>query len=184
MSNSRNSPSLFRRLLREDRGVTAVEFAFLAPLYFGILFFTCQIGLYLYYSASLSYATNSAARQVMTGAVSQIPKLTADIFRTQVLCPALPGMMSCDNIVINVVNVPAGGSFYGLQPPVMDNTKTSFCIGQPGSYIILQVFYAMPVLGISSMLSGAVTYNNVQSTFINSNAVFLNEPYTSSYNGC
>jgi Flp pilus assembly protein TadG len=171
-----NAPRL-TRFAHDVAGVTAVEFGLIAPMFFVLLFMLCQVGLYMYYSASLSYATNGAARQIMTGAVAQTANISAGLFRTQFLCPLLPGAMSCNNVVTNVITVPANGSFYGLPAPQMDNTKTKFNVGNPGCYVILQVYYAMPVVGIPPMLSGAINFNGTPSLFINSNTVFVNEPY-------
>lgn len=172
------------RLIRDADAATAVEFAMLAPIFFGVVLFSLQIGLYFYYSAALSYAANTAARQIMTGAVSATPNLTSTLFRTQYLCPLLPQTVSCASVITNIFTVPANGSFYGLPAPVMDNTQTSFCIGQPGDYVIIQVFYPMPTLGIASMLSGATMVNGTPSDYVNANVVFTNEPYSSSYTGC
>lgn len=181
---SLRKPLRGRRFLRDEAGVTAVEFGLLAPIFFGFVFMIAQVGLYFYNSAALSSATNAAARQIMTGAIANTANMTAATFRSNVLCPLLPGSMSCNNIITNVFTVPANGSFYGIPAPSMDNNLTSFCIGQPGSYVVLQVFYAMPVLGIPSMLPHAAIYNGTPSIYINATSVFANEPFTTGYTGC
>jgi Flp pilus assembly protein TadG len=181
-----------RRFGAAVAGVSAIEFALLLPLFAGLLFMILQVGLYFYYSTYLAYATDVAARQIMTGAVAS-QGLTAAQFRTTYLCPALPGGMSCNNIITNVQVVPAGNNgagwtalttSTGLVTPAMDNTKTSFCIGNAGSLVAVQVFFAMPVLGIPQMLPGASTFNNQSVVFIQASAAIKNEPFTAVNNGC
>ena len=180
------------RFVRDRSGVSVIEFAMLLPLFLGVMFMIAQIGLYFYTSASLYYATAKAARQVMTGSVAN-QSLTADQFRNNVLCPLLPGSMPCSSIVTNVQVVPAGNygagwtaltNANGLNTPPMDNSKTSFCIGSGGSLVALQVYYAMPVLGIPQMLPGATTFNGQSVVFIDATAAWKNEPFTTSYAGC
>jgi Flp pilus assembly protein TadG len=212
-SLSRNVPSKpnsracsVRRLLGDRSGVTVIEFAFLAPLFIGLLFMIAQIGLYFYFSTTLYYVTGKATREILTGAVAS-QGLTAAQYRTQILCPLLPGSMSCNNIITNIQVVPAyggtaSGGFYsltnivanpaspdgytltGLTTPPMNNAKTSFCTGSAGSVIAAQVYYAMPVVGIPEMLTHAATFNGKSVIFIGATSVFKNEPFTSSNNGC
>ena len=184
MSASSHKPTRWRRFLNDAAGVTAVEFGLLAPFFFLFVFGIAQIGLYFYYSAALTYATNAAARKILTGAIANTANITASGFRTNTLCPLLPGTMSCNNIITNIQTVPPNTTFTFNQSPPMDNTQTSFCIGQPGNYIVLQVYYAMPVLGLSWILQNATVFNGTPSVFINANSVFANEPFTTSYSGC
>jgi Flp pilus assembly protein TadG len=168
---------------------TALEFAMVVPVFLVLVIETFQLGLYFYTSASLNYATSEAARQILTGAVGQ-QGLTAAQFLTNVLCPALPGSMSCANVVTNVVNVPeaiAPGGFYsflnanqtGIAPPaVMENSQTSFCPGSTGSYVYLQVYYAMPVLS-PIWMAFAVSWNGGNVHFVSASAAFKNEPFQS-----
>jgi Flp pilus assembly protein TadG len=194
------------RRLHEDRsGATAVEFAFLVPLFIGLVFVIAQVGLYFFNSTSLYYATEKATRQIMTGAVAS-QGLTAAQFRANVLCPLLPLNMSCANVITNIQVVPnsSGGAsyWYGLtnytvttsnpngytltqlNQPTMDNNNTSFCIGSAGAIVATQVYYAMPVLGIPQILSGASTFNGQSVIFLSATSVFKNEPFATSYTGC
>jgi len=195
-----------RRLPGERRAATAVEFAVLLPLFVGLVFMLAQVGLYFYFSTTLYYVTEKATRQILTGGVAN-QNLTAAQFRTQVLCPLLPGAMSCSNIITNIqipppwsgtdsggfyalTNIRYGGSnpsgytMTGLNQPPMNNNNTSFCIGAAGSIVAVQVYYAMPVIGIPQMLTGAVPFNGQSVIFISATSVFKNEPFTTAYTGC
>jgi Flp pilus assembly protein TadG len=189
---------------RVDAGAaTAVEFALLIPVFSALLYVIAQIGLYFYFSASLYNVTEQATRQILVGAVANQGLSAAD-YRTKVLCPLLPFEMSCNNIITNIQVAPSqsSGGFYsltnytadpnnplgytmtGLITPPMDNNKTSYCIGGGGSVVAVQVYYAMPVLGLAWILSGATRYNGQDVIFITASSVFMNEPFTTNYSGC
>jgi len=175
-------------------GVTAIEFAFLAPVVLYLILMTFQVGFYFYCKARLFSATTQAGRQIRTGSVAN-QGLTAAQFRNNLLCPMLPGSMPCSNIVTNSVVIPSGNYGAGWLPalnasrtgpliPPMDNSKTSYCVGVSGSIVALQVFYAMPVIGIPPLLGVATKANNASVIFIQATAVWKNEPFTTSYGGC
>ena len=193
-----------RAFVRRQDGTAATEFATLMPLFAALLFVIAQMGLYFYYSASLYYVTQAASRQILTGSVAN-QNLTAAKFQSQILCPLLPGSMSCSNIITNIQVIPEAsqpGGFYtlmnyvkntsaplgytmsGLAAVPMNNSQTSYCIGTPGGVVAVEVYYAMPVLGVSWFLANATTYNGQSVIFINATAAFKNEPYTTSYAGC
>jgi Flp pilus assembly protein TadG len=191
------------RFARDRRAVTAVEFAILSPIFIWLVFQICQIGLYFFFSASLYRVTEQATRQILLGSVAN-SSLTAAQYRSQILCPMLPSEMSCANIITNIQVAPSysSGGFYsltnyqtsksnplgytltGVTTPPLDNSKTSFCIGSGGSMVAVQVFYAMPVLGLPWMLPGSTMWNGRPSIFIGATSVFKNEPFTTSYKGC
>jgi Flp pilus assembly protein TadG len=172
--------------------VTAVEFAIVLPVLILLIVETLQLGVYFYTSASLDYATNYAARQIMIGAVGT---QTPTAFRANMLCGALPASMSCANVVTNIVNIPEAVSPQGfytyvnapqtalIQPP-MNNTKTFFCPGPAGSYVYAQVYYAMPLFSPIWRAAASVTWNGSVVHFVDAAAVFKNEPFRTPQNGC
>ena len=179
---------------------SAVEFAFVAPIFIAIVLAIAQIGLYFFYTVSLFRATDAAVRQILVGTAANTTQIvngssttiTGAYFRTKILCPLLPGGMSCSNIIDNIQVVPA--SFASLeiaagtglqQPATMNNANTAFCIGGTGTTVAVQIFYAMPVLGLS-WLTSTQTFNGQNVVFISATAVFKNEPFsvTSGFGGC
>lgn len=153
-----------------------------------------QLGLYLYVSAALDYATSRAMRQVRTGSASS-SSLTAAQFRTNILCPLLPSMMSCSNIVTNIQTVAQAASpngFYtfvnsnqsGILPPTMDNSQTAFCTGSTGSVVYAQIYYAMPLLFLSMFNLPSATWNGQSVYFVGSYAAFKNEPFQGGVGSC
>jgi Flp pilus assembly protein TadG len=190
---SRRGFSLLR-FARDRAGVSAIEFAMVAPVLILLIVETLQAGFYFYTSASLNHATQYAARQVLVGAVEQ-QGLTAAQFRNQILCPQLPATMSCGNVITNIVNVPEGTSpngFYafvnadqtGVTPPNMNNNQTSFCPGSTGSYIYIQVYYAMPLISPIWLAAGSTSWNGSSVHFVSSYAAFKNEPFSGGQASC
>jgi Flp pilus assembly protein TadG len=195
-----------RRLVRERSGLAAVEFAVLLPMFAYLILMISQVGLYFYFSTTLYYVTDAATRQILTGSVASLGFTQAQ-YQNQILCPLLPGSMSCNNVITNIQVVPpwsgaTSGGFYsltnivtnpsspegytmtGLTTPSMNNSLTSFCIGTAGSIIIAQVYYAMPVIGIPAMLTNASTFNGRSVIFISATSVFKNEPFAAITSSC
>jgi Flp pilus assembly protein TadG len=183
------------RLLTQHSASAAVDFAMVVPAFLLLVVETMQIGVYFYTLASLDHATNAAARQIMTGAVYSAG-LTAAQFRTQILCPLLPGSMSCSSIVTNIQNVPEAVSpagFYtyvnasatAVITPAMNNNLTSFCPGISSSNLYVQVYYAMPVISPIWYAVASVNWNGNTVHFVSAAAAFKNEPFqSSSQPGC
>jgi Flp pilus assembly protein TadG len=90
-----------RGFLKERKAVAAVEFAFVGPVLLFIIFEIFQSALFVYNSSSLNYATQVAARQIMTGA-AQNANLTQMQFINNTLCPLLPVTMPCSNVIVNL----------------------------------------------------------------------------------
>lgn len=183
--------------LRNKDGIAAVEFAALLPLFVWMSLMIAQIGLYFYDSAALQRGTDAAIRQILVGSVAN-SNLTQAQFISQTLCPQLSNF-TCSNIVVNLevapsdfysltnktanTNLPLGYSLSALNSVPMNNNQTSYCIVGNGSVIIVQVFYAMPVIGIPAFASSTV-YNGTPVVWIQADDVFKNEPFTTSYTGC
>jgi hypothetical protein len=152
-----------------------------------------QSALFVYFSGQLDHATQAAARQILTG-TTQNASTNASDFRTKILCPLLPGVMSCNNVIVNLqafnsASYPSGFNAYvnaaqtALIVPPLDNSKTSFCPGSPGQYVYLQVYYAMPLFGNVWLPVTTTVLNGQTVKLVGSSAAFRNEPYqaTSTY---
>jgi Flp pilus assembly protein TadG len=185
--------------LSSESGVTAVEVALLAPAFLGASLVLVEIGLYELYSGSLSYATQSAARQVLLGNVANGPQpVTLANFINNYLCPSLPPPMTCDRIIVNsqvmtTEQTSQGASAWWtlmnasqtwLATVPMNNTQTSFCIGGAGSVVALEVYYAMPFWSIPLVNTPTTTFNGSPVIWIASTASFKNEPFSTGYAGC
>jgi len=194
-ADSSAPPSTRRRFpllgfARDRAGVSAIEFAMVAPVLILLIVETLQIGLYFYSSASLNRATNYALRQIRIGAVAN-GNMTAAQFQN-LLCAQLPTTMSCPtNLIVNVYDVTEGiGSGQGFntflnasqtgiaQPSPM--ASATFCPGSTGSTIYIQVYYALPLFSpiwLAFAMQNQQQWNGNYVHFVGASAAVKNEPY-------
>lgn len=94
------------RLYRKNEsGVTVIEFAFLAPLFFLILFVMIETGLMLFTEYVLQTSVQEAARAVRTGQ-AQEQKWSANQFKERV-CRLAKGIINCESKVTVYMNAEA-----------------------------------------------------------------------------
>jgi Flp pilus assembly protein TadG len=141
-----------RRLLRDERGVTAVEFGLLALPFFTLIGGILQTSIIFLATQVMESAVYDAARLIRTG---QIQQSGGDIetFRSRV-CDRLYGLFpDCAGLHIRVTEVSNFRSA-SVTPPV-DTECTLLCdwttteIWTPGAgrkVMLVQVYYRYPVL--------------------------------------
>jgi Flp pilus assembly protein TadG len=190
-----------KAFLRETTGATAVEFALVAPMLFLTLIFIMSIGYMIFMNQALDYATQKAARQIRTGQVQTDAITTQTAFATQIVCPLLPSIFTCSNVIVSsqtlgTISSITGDGVYpyeynqfvnaaktGLIVPTLSNTATTFCTGSGSTFVYLQILYPVPFfLSFLSSSTIATTYNGQQVYLIMSTATFLNEPFSASGN--
>ncbi len=134
--------------------VSGIEFAMLAPVFFALLLEVMQLGMYFYTSAAVDYATNKAARRILTGAVQNASETRAQFIAGEV-CPQMPpsyfdplNPTDCSGkVVVNLVDLAVAngpGGFYtmvnaaqtGLTKPLpvdpVNGVAVQYCPGFPG----------------------------------------------------
>ncbi len=181
-----------RLFLRNDRGVAAVEFGLIAAPVIFTLLAAVEAGFDLYNRNMLDNATQEVARKIMTGAVQSMTinnqPINATQFRTNVVCPLLPSVFSCNNVIVNVETFTEAaypGGFYNfvnsrqssLTLPPLDNSETSYCIGATGAYVLLQILYPLPLVTNVLAPGTVITFNGRKVRLLFSNAAFKNEPF-------
>ena len=182
---------LASRFLSASEATTAVEVGLLGLPFLSLIVGIVVIGFMAWSSSTLDFATQKAARQIMTGAL-QANGTTATQFRSTVLCGYLPSpLFDCSKIVVNLTTVtessePTGWynlittNQSGLIRPVMDNNLTSFCLGAGNSYQVLQVLYPFPIYFRLVATPAALAANQF---VVMSTLVFKNEPFQNSSSG-
>ena len=181
--------SLLRRLLADASGTTAVEFALVGGALVMTIVFVMMLGILLYMNQALDFATSKAARQIMTGYVQKNGTSQSD-FRTQLLCPYLPAVMICSDVIVNAQTLTEAaqpGGYYGLVNstqtgmiiPSLSNSGAQFNVGIQASYVYLQVIYPITFLPkfMSRILANGSTYNGSPAYLAVSTAAFRNEQY-------
>jgi Flp pilus assembly protein TadG len=171
-----------RRLTRDERGVTAIEFALLALPFFGIVGAIMQTSVIFLSSQVLESAVQDAARTIRTGQV-QAAGTTIEEFRADI-CGRLYGLFpDCAGLHIRV-NTLADFQSADLQPPLDTDCEApcDWTVGEtwtPGngkSVTLVQVYYRYPVairlgvLGMSNLGDGR--------RLMGSATVFQNEPFS------
>ncbi len=171
----RLTPRFFRRIARDSGGVSALEFALVAPVVIALLVAILQTGVVFLYQQVLQSATTQAARLIMTGQ-AQAQNIGSSAFVADV-CSDAGSMFDCSKLSANVQkfssfssmtqsNQVSGGTF---------TPSNNFDMGGPGDIVLVQVFYQLPVSGGPLGFTLANTSNG--NAVLVATSVFRNEPY-------
>ncbi len=138
--------TLWRRFRRNRRGSTAVEFALIAPVFFGLLFAILESGLYFFADQTLETVAQSSARMILTGQ-AQTAGYNASQFKAQYICPAgslASVLFTCANVYIDVQSYPAFSNItIASQIDASNNfiIPTNYNPGNPGDIVVVRLFY-------------------------------------------
>jgi Flp pilus assembly protein TadG len=176
-SPAASARNILRRFRRNRRGSAVVEFALVAPIFFGLLFAIIELAMVFYASQVLETVTQDSARQIMTGQ-AQLASFTQAQFKNLV-CSKVVAMFDCVNgISIDVKSYSAFASINIADP--IDAGKNfvppnNYLPGGPGDVVVVRLFYQWPLfvtgLGFNiSNLSGS-------KRLLTATAAFQNEPY-------
>jgi Flp pilus assembly protein TadG len=173
---------------RAEQGVAALEFSIISVPLIALVLGTFQTAVVIFAAQALESATETAARQIMTGQ-AQGSKLTVSQFR-DLICPptsgptkpgnALPALINCSKLIIDV-RVASNFSSTDTSKNVFTTpSQAQFTPGGPGTINVVRVLYQLPsylsILGGSTNIfgvSGGPMTNVIMAT-----AVFQTEPYS------
>jgi Flp pilus assembly protein TadG len=169
--------SMLRRFSRNRRGSAAVEFALVAPIFFGLLFAILELAMVFFASQVLETVTQDSARVIMTGQ-AQNASFTQAQFKNLV-CSKIVAMFDCVNgISIDVQSYSAFASINIADP--IDASKNfvppnNYLPGGPGDVVVVRLFYQWPVFvtGFGFNLANVGTNRRL----LTATAAFQNEPY-------
>jgi len=176
-------PSAFlhrlRKLPRDDRAATAVEFAILiTPLMFLILA-SLQLGLIFFAGQCLQSAAIASGRELMTGA-EQDKGATQTQFQSAV-CANATVLFNCNSIMVDVESASSYSniSTAPLTPTYDASGKVTntwaYSPGAAGDIVILRLMYSWPVVA-GPLLPGLANQSNGNRLLV-ATSVFKNEPY-------
>jgi Flp pilus assembly protein TadG len=169
---------LLRRFGRSRSASAAVQFAFIAPLFFGLLFSIIETAMMFFASQVLETMTQDAARTVLTGQAQKASYASWSDFRDQVVCQPAPVLFSCNSIYVDVQSYT---SFQTVSiSSQIDGTKSftnnmQYNPGTSGSIVVVRLFYQWPTFvtglgfNLSSLSNGKI--------LLSATAAFKNEPY-------
>jgi len=172
-----------RRLAQAEDGVTAIEFAIIAPPFLALLFAILETSIIFFTTQILEKATADAARYIMTGqqqgVTVQAGESPISQFKRRLCYDPPPGstdspvklpLMVCANVSVTVLSADSSGYSSG--------SSTNANLGGPGCIMTVQVTYQWPVyvslLSLSYGLAGGKWDGKHQ---LKATAVFRNEPY-------
>jgi Flp pilus assembly protein TadG len=169
--------NILRRFRRNRRGSAAVEFALVAPLFFGLLFAIIELAMVFFASQVLETATQDSARMIMTGQ-AQNASFTQAQFKN-LACSKLTIMFDCVNgVSIDVQSYTAFGSVNVADP--IDASKNfvppnNYLPGNPGDVVVVRLFYKWP-LYVTGLGFNIANISGSQ-RLLTATAAFQNEPY-------
>ena len=159
------------------QGATAVEFALIAPAFFGLLIAVFETALFLFAQMNLQTAANQAGRYFMTGQ-AQNGGWTASTIQTNV-CPTIQALLTCGNVQVVVQNYASFAAANTSAPQLYSNgqpvTTFAYNPGTPGEVMVVQLVYQWSVVSgplgfvLSNLPNGAAEIVGV--------AAFRVEPY-------
>lgn len=168
-----------RRWRRDRRGSAAVEFAFIAPMFFGLLFAIFEIILTFIAGTVLENGLQQSARKMFTHQAADT-NMSLDDF-TKDLCGRVSVLLNCSGLRVNV-SVTAPGAAITILNPIDKDGKfvDSFAYKnpQPQDTVVVSAFYQWPLfvtqLGFSIANIDAGTANGKY--LLASTAAFRVEP--------
>ena len=166
-------------------GSAAIEFAFIAPVFFIFLMGTIEVGIMFFAQFTLQNATNDAARLIRTGQVG-LSSMTAAQFRT-FICGETDPLLKCDtNLQIDVETFSSFAAATPGSPLKADNTLdpalNNFAPGTVCSIVLVRVFYIWDVA--TPLLTPFMINMANNDHLLTGTAAFRNEPYTTNVSGC
>ena len=173
---------------RDESGSAAIEFAFVAPVFFVLLFGIIEGGIMFFGQAALINATQDAARLIRTGQAQGTlgQPLDQGAFKQKV-CDGMKGLFKdCStNLLVDVQAYPAG--FGGNLPSPLNGGDpqagfgTNYNAGGPCDVVIVRAIYKYSVITpiVSPLLTDGKGYK-----YLLAAAAIRNEPFTAAVQGC
>jgi Flp pilus assembly protein TadG len=169
-----------QRFWRDEGGVTAIEFALLAPPFFALIGMLLEASVMFLSAQMLDSAVHDATRRIRTGQV-QSAKLSLPQFQA-LICERLFGMFDCSAMQISVTPI-ADFKSIDISPPVNLSCTAScpwtmppaFDAGIGSSTMLVRVYYKWPlVLGVPFPLPNKLGDGSILMGAVD---VFRNEPF-------
>ena len=168
---------ILRRFRRNRRGSAAVEFALVAPLFFGLLFAIIELAMVFFASQVLETVTQDSARVIMTGEAQKSSYSQAQF--KNLVCSKVVALFDCVNgVSIDVQSYSAFGSVNVADP--IDAGKNfvppnNYLPGNPGDVVVVRLFYKWP-LYVTGLGFNIANISGSQ-RLLTATAAFQNEPY-------
>lgn len=202
-------PLSFPRWLKADRGSAAIEFAFVAPVFFALMLGILEIGVMTFAQFAMQNSVTDAGRLIRTGqaqdatalitsgipmaqcsndpASAQVMFATpADWFKSQICC-GVSALMDCSKLTVTVAAPATGfsGGFASLGP------AGSYTPGTACSVVLVRANYIWTIWfpGLAQLLNANATADFLVNSgsdgrLLSGTTAFRNEPFNSGVSGC
>jgi Flp pilus assembly protein TadG len=170
---------IVRRLRRDSKGSTAVEFAMIAPLFLGALVAIMETGtLYLRLTA-LETGVEEAKRVTLTGQVANAGAAPAQLsaFKTA-FCDQVSWLIPCDDVKFDVRAFTTFGVAAMPSPVtngVFNPANMQFDPGKPCQIVVIRAYYELA--SITALVRNDVSKLTNGKVLLVGSAAFKNEPY-------
>jgi Flp pilus assembly protein TadG len=177
-----------------EKGSAAIEFAFVAPVFFVLLMGTFEAAIMFFSQAALQNGMSDMGRYIRTGQVNCHTKsngnciaMTKEQFRTM-LCDKISPLIACDsNLQIDVKSFPNYGSVPITTKPLkadntLDPTFNRYETGNACEVVLARAFYTWPVA--TPVLTWFLVNMAGDKHLVTAATAFRNEPYNSAAAGC
>ena len=186
-------PRIVKRFNSDEKGVTAVEFAFVAGPFFLIISSIIEVSIFLFASQYLETSIDNVARDIRTGnlqaAVEQEQATLAangdpaksykELFQEQ-FCEEIVALFDCSQILVQVTTANEFSGLQGLPTPEDDGTfdpaKFSTEDVAAGQIFKVHAIYEWPVF--TNYVGRSLTSSNGSSIYINATAVVRAELFS------
>ncbi|MBB4197284.1 hypothetical protein CCR94_14725 [Rhodoblastus sphagnicola] len=181
------------RFGRDRRGVAALEFAMVSIPFLGLLCAIFETAFVFYTHEVFDTTVANVARQILVNQYTSTTQTAANFVgragqaapegtNGYSLCGSLPSYFLCGNIRVNISATAAGGTFASLSRTITDsfiaNPSTNVNLGAPGSIVVFQAFYAMPIY-LSVLLASGTNANQVSNLYSQTSGSVINNPFGS-----
>jgi len=175
-----------KRLLRDRNGVTAIEFAFIAPVFFAMIFSLFEAGLLFTRMAMVDNAVSVISKEVYTGTVSKGVEngtYSQEDIEKAVCAETGSVIRNCENeITVELTEISSLSSLPASDAACRDSSlalspAVTFNPGAANSIVFMRVCVTVNLitpglgLGLNLTKTGTRRYQLVSST------AFLNEPF-------
>lgn len=160
-----------RGFRRDERGATAIEFAFVAPVLFFALLSLVELGMLGMMMSGVDAAVLDSARRIRTG--RDDAATSASTFEDQI-CARMGGSLSTcrDRLIISVQRF---NQFSDANAVATATPDGSFDKGAAGDIIIVKANYRWPLM--TPFLATAFDRNGPLDVTIPARVAFKNEPF-------
>ena len=171
------------------RGSAAVEFALVAPMFFGLLFAIIETALMFFASQVLETVTQNSARAILTGQAqaqggsvatcqtspNSVTACDQTTFKAYV-CTQIPALFDCSKLYVDVVSTSSFGTLsltsYG-DSCNFNPTGMQYNAGASGQVVVVRLFYQWPLI-VTGLGYNAGCSNK---RLMVATAAFKNEPF-------